>query len=314
MAEILVTGYPYWAGVAAGMLQKAGLDAARWEVGPQKVPAAIRWCRPLRLVTYLLDRPFRKARVIHYVGSVSSLLFLRVARCLGKRVVLHWVGTDVMKLGESVEGGNRRLLKFYKAVPHFHFADSPEIAEELAALGISAQVFRLLPDSVTPRDLPMPERPAVLVYWSPERREFYGGRIIDALAEEFPQVRFYVVGSSGEGAPQHPNMKYLGWLESLEEIYRKVSVLIRLPEHDSLSVMVLEMLSRGRWVIYSKPFPHTEFAADLDEARLALRRCLSRTGKNEAGQEYVQRSFSPEAQRIAPLYRAVLAGTPRANG
>ena len=37
----------------------------------------------------------------------------------------------------------------------------------------------------------------------------------------------------------------------------------------------------GRWAIYNMPFPHTEFAADLDEARLALRRYLSRTGKNE---------------------------------
>jgi hypothetical protein len=156
----------------------------------------------------------------------------------------------------------------------------------------------------------MPEKPAVLSYWSPERRTFYGGEIVDALADEFPDVPFLVVGTDGRDEPQHPNMTYLGLLGSLEEVYRQVGVLVRLPEHDSLSAMVLEMLGRGRQVIYNRPFPHTELATNLAEAREALRRCLSQPGKNEAGQAYVRGHFSPQAEveRIAPMYQRLLSG------
>jgi len=317
MTKIIVMGYPYWADVAAGMLRAAGLEAVRWKFGPEAVPAAIRWCRPLRLAAYLADRRFREAEVIHYVGSVTSRLFLRVARLLGKRIVLHWVGTDVAGFSKAVARGNTALGRFYRRVPHAHFADSPELMDELAALGVGAELFRLLPEGVEARPMPMPEKPAVLAYWSHDRRAFYGGPIVDALAEEFRDVTFYVVGSDGAGEPQHPNMKYLGRLDGLEDVYRSVGVLVRMPEHDSLSAMVLEMLARGRWVIYSKPFPHTETATNLDEAREALRRCLDRQGPNLEGQEYVRQNFSPshEAERITPIYNRILyPGGPEGRG
>ena len=308
MDRVLVVGYPYWAGVAADLLRAAGLDAAVWRAGIGDLPAAIRWCPPLRWLAFLLDRDFRAARVIHHVGTVSSRKLLWAARRMGKRVVLHWVGTDVLVLAKAVAQGNREPLEFYQAIADFHFADSPEIAAELAELGLHAEVFRLLPTSVEAREVPMPREPAVLTYWSSAHREFYRGDIVDALADEFKDVKFFVAGSDGAGQPRHPNMQYLGWLPSLEAVYGKTSVLIRMPEHDSLSAMVLEMLARGRWVIYSKPFPHTETATNLEEARAALARCLARQGPNREGQEYVRQNFSPshEAQRIAPIYSRIL--------
>jgi O-antigen/teichoic acid export membrane protein len=316
--KVLVTGQSYWHGVAAAMLRQAGFDACTWRTGPESVPAVLRWCRPLRIAAYLLGRQFRQAAVIHNIGAVPFPRFIRLARWLGKRVVQHWVGTDVLVLKEAVAKGDRRLLQFYQKVPHCHFVDSPELTEELADLGIRPELFRLLPDSVLPTaEVPLPERPAVLAYWSHDRRAFYGGPIVDALAEEFRDVTFYVVGSDGAGEPQHPNMKYLGRLDGLEDVYRSVGVLVRMPEHDSLSAMVLEMLARGRWVIYSKPFPHTETATNLDEAREALRRCLAGQGPNREGQEYVRQNFSPshEAERITPIYNRILyPGGPEGRG
>jgi hypothetical protein len=223
----------------------------------------------------------------------------------------------VLALSKAVAAGNREPLEFLQAIADFHFADSPEIAAELERLGLSAEVFRLLPAGVEAREVPMPEKPAVLAYWSRDHREFYRGDIVDALAEEFKDITFYVAGSDAAGQPQHRNMQYLGWVPSLEEVYSKTSILIRMPEHDSLSAMVLEMLARGRWVIYSKPFPHTETATNLDEAREALRRCLARQGPNREGQDYVRQNFSPshEAKRIAPIYSRILhEGDPEGRG
>jgi len=302
-----------WLQVVAELLRREGFQAEVWHFGPDDVPAAIRWCRPLRRLSYVLGRPFRKAAAIHCVSPLASRDTCRIGRLLGKRLILHWIGTDVMRLyRELAELGDRKAKHWCHHLPQAHFADSPELIEELASAGIKAELFRLLPDSIMPaEETPLPDRPAVLAQWSPLRRKFYGGEIVDGLAREFPDLQFYVVGSTGQGEPQHPNMRYLGRLDSLEGIYKRVSVLVRIPKHDSLSAMVLEMLARGRWVIYNKPFPHTELASNLHEARAALRKCLARSGPNITGRDYVRDSFSPitECDRVAPIYRTALGGT-----
>jgi hypothetical protein len=311
VTRILVLGYEYWAGVAAGMLRRMGYDAQPWTPRVETLPAALRWCRPLRWLGWGLTGPFRGAAVVHVIAPVGQEKLLRLARLMGKRVLLHWVGTDVLNLKAEAAARGPSTVEFYRRVADANFADAPELIEELAALGLKADLFRLLPDAVEPRDMPLPERPAVLSYWSPGRRDFYGGPIVDALADAFPDVPFLIVGTDGQGEPQHPNMTYLGRVESPEDVYRRTSVLVRLPEHDSLSAMVLEMLARGRQIIYNKPFPHCELAAGLEEAREALRRCLAGQGVNEAGRQYVRENFSPlaETDRVAPLIRRAMGDT-----
>lgn len=312
MADILVLGYEYWAGVTAGMLRRMGYDARPWAPSADALPAALRWCRPLRWLGWALTGPFRTAAAVHVIAPPGRQPLIRLAGWMHKRIILHWVGTDVLNLRAEVAARGPAAVDFYRRMAHAQFADAPELIEELAALGLRADLFRLLPDAVEPRDVPLPDRPAVLSYWAPERREFYGGPILDALAEEFPDVPFLIVGNDGHGQPQHPNMTYLGRLESLEDVYRQTSILVRLPEHDSLSAMVLEMLGRGRRVIYSRPFPHTEHATTPEEARAALRRCLAEREFNRAGQAYVRQNFAPaaEAARVAPLVRQAMGRNP----
>ena len=99
----------------------------------------------------------------------------------------------------------------------------------------------------------------------------------------------------------------MDWLdtEKLHELYRKISILIRITEHDGLPVMMLEMLGRGRWVIYSNVYPHTEYATNLETARLTLQRCLSKTGVNQDGINHIKANFSPEKQyaHIKSIYQ-----------
>jgi len=308
MAEILTMGNEYWGRVAAGMLRCAGFDAAFWEARREDVPAVLRWWRPLRGMAYYLGRTFRAAQAVHVISPPSNLHMARAARLMGKRVILHWIGSDTLSVTEVAAAG-AHLLRSCRRLAHAHFADSPEIAAELSRLGIVAEVFRLLPDTLIPAaEVPMPAAPAVLSYWATGRREFYHGEIVDALADEFPDVRFLVVGSTGDGEPQHRNMTYLGRLDGLEDVYRQVSVYVRLPEHDSMSAMVLESLARGRWVIYNKPVQGAELATTMDEVRDALRRCLARRGANVVGREHVRSNFSPgaESARISGAYRSAL--------
>lgn len=238
---------------------------------------------------------------VHVVYPPGSVGLLKMSRWLGLPVFLHWIGTDVLTL-------DRARGEYYRHVARAHYADSLTLIEELRSFGIDAHLFRLLPARIDAEILPMPTKPAVLAYWPAGRRKFYGGEILDGLATAFPTVQFYVCGSAGDGEPQSPNVTYLGYVADVEPLYRNCSILLRLPEHDSLSAMVLEMLARGRWVIYKSEFPHTERAHDLSTACEAMRRCLGRAGCNERGHAYVREHFSPaaEARRVGVVYRALL--------
>ena len=309
IGKILVVGAPFWAATAATMLQRAGLQAEDWQFWPKDVPALFRWCRPLRALAYAMNPHFRQTDVVHCISPPGLLRVCWMARILRKRIVMHWIGSDVLRIiGDSDSA--RRLRTTCSKLACAHFADSPDIVEELKQVGIDSALFRLLPDTVVPlEEMPLPDQPAVLTYWSHERRDFYGGPIVDILANEFPSVPFYVVGSDGRDEPQHPNMTYLGRVDEVEPVYRKVSVFLRLPKHDSLSAMVLEMLARGRWVVYTKPFPHTTFATTAEEVKAALKECLSQTTPNQAGKAHVLADFSPvrESERIRSVYESRLA-------
>lgn len=82
------------------------------------------------------------------------------------------------------------------------------------------------------------------------------------------------------------------------------STLIRIPEHDSLSAMVLEMLARGRHVIYNKVVEGCSYASNLAEACEALRGIQSQREPNQAGARYVRKNFSlqKEAAVLAGVY------------
>jgi hypothetical protein len=310
--KVIVIGYAYWAKELAETLCRAGFDAEHLLVEKEYVPVIYRWCQAARRIVYpLLSRLFRKSFAIHIVGTVRMRILCRLGRLFGKRVFLHWIGTDVLRFCQAVKGGDNHLLRFYQKIPHAHFTVSPHLIGELAEFGIKAELFPLITKKIIPEKIiPMPDKPAVLSYWPHERRDFYNGDILDALAEEFPKVIFYIVTSDGKDEPQHANMKYLGRMDDIDEVYCKASILVRMPQHDGMPGMVLEMLARGRCVIWNQHFPYTEYAGNLEQARKVLRECLERTDSNEAGREYVLENFSPEkiVERMKPKYYKALEG------
>ena len=309
--QVMLLGPPFWQKTCADILKQINVGTSSYEEtlsASRQGSFGQRW---IQAAGRLSSGPFRRSEAIHSLTPTSAQWLYGAARMLGKRVFLHWIGSDVLKLGQLLRQNPQRWLSFYRHVAQAHFADSPELADELADLGLQAELFRLLPSSIVPQDplaCPFPEKPGVLFYWSSQRREFYGGAVADGLIRAFPDVAFYVVGSDGVGEFQANNLTYLGKVSNMEDAYRKISVFIRMPEHDSLSAMVLECLARGRFVIYSKPFPHTQMARTLEEARGALRRCLDEPAPNIEGATFVLEHFTAdqEAQRIRSVYHRAL--------
>lgn len=291
--SIAVIGTVNWIDVAANLLRRAGLKA-------QPIPVDRRWV-PLRI---MVSRRFLSAKAAHMIWGGDVAASIVAAYLLRKKLVWHWIGTDVVRYagGRGLTQRLRRYLAMHRVAAHL--ADSPELAEELKALGIQARVCRLLPGSIEAEVMPLPDRFRVLSYWFDDRRTFYGGDLILELARRMPEMEFLIVGARGEGAPRLPNVSFLGRVDDLDPIYQRVSVLVRIPQHDSLSVMVLEALARGRYVIYNKDFPCCSRADTLEEIRAALEEIRQLTEPNREGSRCVRQQFTlqKEADCLSRVY------------
>ena len=290
-----VMGSSYFVKVACNLFKRAGMNPEA--VNPQSKFAILKW---------VVTGQWRRFDVIHSVGGICLWKQALVRLLVPRPVVCHWIGSDVYQFQKNYKKGwegfllrlavSRRVIK--------HLVDSPGLAEELRGSGITADVVRLLPELIEAGMEPLPERFSVVGYWLDVMKDFYGGDIILQLAREFPDIEFRILGTSGKGETAPTNVKFFGFTEGLSEIYNQSSVLIRIPKHDSLSAMVLEMLARGRYVIYNKKLPGCHFAGDLQEARKALLEIQQYKQPNSLGAQTVKEMFSldREAEALRQVY------------
>lgn len=295
--HIGVMGTWNWLEVAAELLRRAGMTCETIPDPPSR----------RSFVEWVLRGHWRRFDAIHHVRGTSWSAGATFA-VIDKPAIWHWIGTDALRYGRiHRRGGGWRGALSRRAVRHWsraHLADSPELAEELAGYGIRAEVVRLLPRAIETGVQPLPEAPCVLSYWAANTREFYHAHTVLKLAGAFPETPFLIVGDDGKGMEAPKNVRFLGRLPNLADIYSQVSVYVRLVEHDSLSAMVLEALARGRYVVYSKEFPFAENVRGLVEAREALARLSLQRHPNRAGAEYVREHYSlrKEADKLGRLY------------
>jgi glycosyltransferase involved in cell wall biosynthesis len=242
--------------------------------------------------------------VVHSLYALDSLRWVTWFRLHGRRLVLHWIGSDYRRLAAMSHLRRRRTLCWMSMLGAMHLIDAPELAADLEQVGVRGEVLRLLPPSIAAEAYPLPDRPAVLSYLPKDREDFYGRPVVYALARRWEDVPFRIVGNTPPDPKAPPNVEFLGLQQDLDPVYRATSILIRVPPHDSLSAMVLEALARGRDVIYSRPFPHTRQARDEEGAAEALAQHLAEYRLNEAGARHVAENFNPQrsARKLIEVY------------
>jgi Glycosyl transferases group 1 len=231
-----------------------------------------------------------------------------LALLLGRPVVMHWIGTDVLVARSAHTQGlfARKLVDSC-----VHWCEVPWISEELRSMGIWADVVPLA-STLIPEEPPvLPAEFRVLTYLG-NRPDFYGYQAIRRLALEFPHLPFIVVGDSGlrnEDVP--PNLTLLGRVSNISHQYAQASVLIRMTDHDGLSFMVLEALAHGRHVVWSYPFEGCMRATNYDMLRCHVETLVRQHQQGEltlnaAGLGFVRREYDPS--QIASNIRRRMLG------
>ena len=236
-------------------------------------------------------------------GPVVDANVFAVCKALQRRVVKHWIGSDVLRAREALvqEQNATGLVE--------HWAVASHLVDELAVAGIAASTVPLsVVDNVGV--MPLPPPPLTILSYLPSRKfDFYNGATVLSLASRFPDVHFIVVGDDGADRGATKNVEFLGYQRHMDAVYARSHALLRLPRHDGLSYMVLEALNHERQVIWNMPFEtvrmgrtENEVACHIRELRAAL--AAGTLAPNTRGRDVVHTTHS--GARVRDIIRTKL--------
>ena len=288
----------------------SGRLAAKFGAGPVHVrqllvgeDASLR-ARSIR--SWLCENCLWSCDVLHVIGYPQLWRLWAAAAWRRMPVILHWIGSDVLSFLASPRWSKAAGPVLNTAC--LHLAGSRSLVRELRQVGVYAKYEPLGVGDLGNVDLPpLLLRPAALAYLPADRFEFYGGLKVLEMALRASEIEWFVVANDGRGVQAPPNVRFLGYVENMDEVYRQITVLVRLTEHDGTGVMPVEALARGRHVVWSQRMPFCRFADSVDVALREVRGAIATRSLNLGGADFVRREFGAEAQRnrLAHLYRTL---------
>lgn len=237
------------------------------------------------------------ADVLYYInGATSGSRFVNFALKKKKKIVFHWVGTDVRKAEQAI--ATNSYDKRYIQIPT-HITDTPWFVDRLQAIGINAS-FKALKPIYPPKIInAFPPHFRVLSYMQKGKEEFYGINHLIDLAKALKDISIDILGIDKYHQELPSNIHLLGWQKDINKHLNNSCLCVRMPKTDGLSFFVLEALSHQRYVIYSKKWEQSLFASNSSEL-IALCEELYKKHKNKAlelnqsGAKFVNHQFHHE--------------------
>ncbi len=229
--------------------------------------------------------------IYSHLDAFTWLLCILFLKLLRKKVIMHWIGSDVYSA--LTERKSKVLTLAFSSLADTHLASAPWLIKELKMLGIEAAWLPLVP-TLNIAVNPLPEKFRALIYLPETKYNFYNGPLMEKLARDFPSINFFVVGNE-TSRNDRSNIQFLGHVKNMEEVYKETSVLVRIPRHDGLSLMVLEALASGRHVIYNHKFPNCFYAKTYQDACEALDQIMKNESINLEGVEYIKKKLWKKA-------------------
>jgi len=213
---------------------------------------------------------------------------LILCKIFQKKVIMHWIGTDVLNIEKS------KFNSINQKMVNMNLVCSPILQKELQNYKIEAQLVPIVPHDMNFALSKVPEEHAALFYLPTDKEEFYGIQYLEILADKFKNINFYVVGNEKKQF-KNSNIKNLGKISpaEMEKLYDKISVLVRIPKHDGLSIMLLEALMRGKYVLYCYEFPFAYKAITEEEVLEKFSKIVSeKPSENKGSRDYILKNYN----------------------
>ena len=211
-------------------------------------------------IKFALNLPFVDI-VYSITATISAGGALTLALKFNKKIVQHFIGSDVLTTQEDFKNNNINL----KLIKNSNYLCEVEwIQNELKDLNIDAKIVSLMAYEkfLIPKEF---NKFSVLTYLGKAKEEYYGINNFIKLAKDFPQIEFKIAGiEEYKNLPQ--NIKCLGWVDLNEEMQNS-AVYIRNAKHDGLAFSVIEALALGRYVAMNYDFPFVDYFKNYKELK-----------------------------------------------
>lgn len=294
---IAIIGLELFSKRIAGALNKLGINA---EFIDEK-----------SLGYFKLKRKLKNHTTVHFVFSptiskkgVRTLIYCRL---LKKKIIVNWVGTDVLIATKKPLW--KFVTKMFKGMIDLNIATASNLVEELKEIGIDAK-YQPIPVYSLYEIQELPKENKIAVYLPDKTKrdwDFYQGDLIKKIIKEFPNVEFIIVSNSGKSFDEK-NVKCIKWIDDMKEVYSSVKAVIRLPIHDGTSGTLIETLSMGRTMIVSiETVPYCKIANNFEELKGHISAIITNKSLNTEASDYVHMSFYPEklTKELISIYNSL---------
>lgn len=255
----------------------------------------------LNVSTWQLIRAFVRCDVvviqIYSIISNYSLFRLCLAVLLGKPIVRKWSGTDALNLDTRVDIKQRFLL-LDQIVTLNVTSEHQGIVKELNRNGLQCQLSPQVLASKIRVQTQVTDTPQgkVLVYLPSHNREFYSAQLMHEVIEANPNSEFVVVADKEHVFAAFANVNSLGWVEDMEPVWAQIGVLLRITKHDGFARMIVDALSRGKYVIHNQALPGVNKANDLASISALLQQFQQHYSINKAGIDVIRKMVDQQPE------------------
>lgn len=247
---------------------------------------------------YFFTKKLKYVDVIYFFYIHKNYwLYAKIANINNKKVIYHWLGTDVYNFTI-----NKFKISRFNSKVNLHLAYSESLSQELKMLGVDSKVL-MLPSTLDDGISSMPENHGVLLSIPDEDMEiaeFYGYSFMVDLINFFPNITFYVIRASNKDLFNYKNVQFIGNVEpeKISKLFDKVSIVLRKTTHDGTSLIIVESLLKGKQIIYNHQFPYTFYATNFTEYKEIIQKIVSETPKvNYSGRKFAKENYSFEVAR-----------------
>lgn len=250
---------------------------------------------------------------IYIIGFFCENLELKQQYCqfLDKpngKVIIHWIGTDVLNCAAFKESGEKELFEKLKQPNVVHLAENQEMRKEVLDLGVPRVTLCPVASRIQPEVLPLPTKmngelhPLFSVYMPPQRHDFFNKDLIMQVAAKTPELNyiFYAYSDGQKSTPLTENV--MGWGKIPDGVYQTLikqsTGHLRLVEHDGISLTMVEFCMAGRYFITNQERPHTiKCGLNVDEVVARVREVALKKTPNKVAARYYAENFGADRHR-----------------
>jgi len=243
-------------------------------------------------IKFALHLPF-----IDVVYSLSASIrtggALKLALLFNKKIVQHFIGSDVLSAQKDFEANNINNKLIEKSD---YLCEVEWIEDELKEIEINSEIVPIMAYETFTNSKEI-ENFSVLTYLGKTKEKYYGIDDFIRLANNFKEIKFKIAGiDSYRNLPK--NIKCLGWTDLKKELQNS-AVYIRNAKHDGLAFSVIEALAEGRYVAMNYKFPFCDYFNNYSELENIIRKKFVTYQRNALdinydGIKYIKAEYSNE--------------------